>query len=404
ASTAFFASAPGFGQPHRAGPREFGGNAAGWRSRSQRKRRPEDGAPSSPWKRRGPAANPCGCSPPARQATAEGHPAATSTTPQSAAPEQVPRPRATEDLDIVTVTLQKDEGSVLGIDVGNVGGDYCGAVVLTMSGKGLVADWNSQNPTKQVCVGHIIIEANGVRGYWELLDELTKPGRHTVRILRALPHENWQHLISCLAQAFQRDGASDVLGLPLLACVMVDSTCENTSLQVQDFTCLPSVLACDVDVDQCCICLERLKPTARLVQPMGPWGHRGGHLRRALAVAERPPHLPALHTTRFRVQRSRLARSQESVRGEARHRQNMLKDRAGLLDPRSALDPLWVRRGGGGGRGALPRPKRLARASERFCFCCVLFQLLSSCRRTGAALPASCPASAPSGLCRRAVC
>ncbi|CAK0812028.1 unnamed protein product, partial [Prorocentrum cordatum] len=310
ASTAFFASAPGFGQPHRAGPREFGGNAAGWRSRSQRKRRPEDGAPSSPWKRRGPAANPCGCSPPARQATAEGHPAATSTTPQSAAPEQVPRPRATEDLDIVTVTLQKDEGSVLGIDVGNVGGDYCGAVVLTMSGKGLVADWNSQNPTKQVCVGHIIIEANGVRGYWELLDELTKPGRHTVRILRALPHENWQHLISCLAQAFQRDGASDVLGLPLLACVMVDSTCENTSLQVQDFTCLPSVLACDVDVDQCCICLERLKPTARLVQPMGPWGHRGGHLRRALAVAERPPHLPALHTTRFRVQRSRLARSQ----------------------------------------------------------------------------------------------
>ncbi|CAK0812032.1 unnamed protein product, partial [Prorocentrum cordatum] len=309
-STAFFASAPGFGQPHRAGPREFGGNAAGWRSRSQRKRRPEDGAPSSPWKRRGPAANPCGCSPPARQATAEGHPAATSTTPQSAAPEQVPRPRATEDLDIVTVTLQKDEGSVLGIDVGNVGGDYCGAVVLTMSGKGLVADWNSQNPTKQVCVGHIIIEANGVRGYWELLDELTKPGRHTVRILRALPHENWQHLISCLAQAFQRDGASDVLGLPLLACVMVDSTCENTSLQVQDFTCLPSVLACDVDVDQCCICLERLKPTARLVQPMGPWGHRGGHLRRALAVAERPPHLPALHTTRFRVQRSRLARSQ----------------------------------------------------------------------------------------------
>lgn len=167
----------------------------------------------------------------------------------------------------MTMTFQKDEGSMLGIDVGNVGGDYCGAVVLTMSGRGLVADWNSLNPTKQVCVGHIIIETNGVGGYWDMLDELSHPGKHTLRILRVPPNENWQGEISRLAQAFQRDGASDVMiGLRLPACMRGDSTSEDTALQVRDFTCLRSVRACDVDVDQCCICLEALKPTARLVQ------------------------------------------------------------------------------------------------------------------------------------------
>merc|ERR1740138_68676 len=132
---------------------------------------------------------------------------------------------------MVTVTFQKDEGSMLGIDVGNVGGDYCGAVVLTMSGRGLVADWNSLNPTKQVCVGHIIIETNGVGGYWDMLDELSQPGKHTLRILRVPPNESWQGEISRLAQAFQRDGASDVIGLRLPVCMRGDSTSENTALQ-----------------------------------------------------------------------------------------------------------------------------------------------------------------------------
>ncbi|CAK0812638.1 unnamed protein product, partial [Prorocentrum cordatum] len=70
------------------------------------------------------------------------------------------------------LTLHKQEGDTLGVGLGNTS---TGAVIFNIPEGGLVARWNEANQ-RRLYPGQIITEVNGVRGYWPILEELSRPG------------------------------------------------------------------------------------------------------------------------------------------------------------------------------------------------------------------------------------
>lgn len=71
------------------------------------------------------------------------------------------------------ITLQKDEGTALGIDVELK--DNRGLYVRTIN-EGLVSKWNESNPERQVDIGHVIAKVNGVNGSHEEILDAVKAG------------------------------------------------------------------------------------------------------------------------------------------------------------------------------------------------------------------------------------
>lgn len=93
-----------------------------------------------------------------------------------------------EAWDIATVILQKDEGSQLGVEVGNVGGDHCGPIILGLSSSGLIPEWNKQNPANPIRTGHIILETDGAFDFWGVLEKLSETGKHSLRVFAGATH------------------------------------------------------------------------------------------------------------------------------------------------------------------------------------------------------------------------
>eukprot|EP00931_Biecheleriopsis_adriatica_P028616 TRINITY_DN17067_c0_g1_i1.p1 TRINITY_DN17067_c0_g1~~TRINITY_DN17067_c0_g1_i1.p1 ORF type:complete len:1759 (-),score=465.14 TRINITY_DN17067_c0_g1_i1:110-4714(-) len=83
-------------------------------------------------------------------------------------PEDLEKKKKEEEELLVTVEIEKKEGSMLGISVQGVDNQL---VITEVEAEGLMADWNKANPEKQVKAHDRIVEVNGVK---EDSDALTK--------------------------------------------------------------------------------------------------------------------------------------------------------------------------------------------------------------------------------------
>mmetsp|Transcript_115321 Transcript_115321/g.180160 ORF Transcript_115321/g.180160 Transcript_115321/m.180160 type:complete len:158 (+) Transcript_115321:71-544(+) len=80
------------------------------------------------------------------------------------------------------VTLDKSNGTRLGVDVDNQDGS---TLLIESISAGLVQEWNDKNSDEQVKVGDRIIEVNGIRNdLIQLVDECKKDQMLKVRIRR----------------------------------------------------------------------------------------------------------------------------------------------------------------------------------------------------------------------------
>lgn len=181
-------------------------------------------------------------------------------------PEERPRSSAAEGCDVMSVTIEKGQNCVLGVDVGNAAGDESGAVILNVKGYGLMSEWNRRNPTKQLCAGNIIVEVNGTRGYWGILRELSGSGRHELLVRLSMPVEGWpgwREQISQFGEAILHQDSLAALRFRKPQGASIFSSVETA---VDSFTLLPGVRAGDVGVMYCCICMEAVGPDTSLAQ------------------------------------------------------------------------------------------------------------------------------------------
>lgn len=82
------------------------------------------------------------------------------------------------------VHMQVKPGDRLGIVLGNAGS---GAVVASIDVGGWWDQWNKSNPQRAVRPGFIIEGVNGTRGIWKIVEEMSRPGAHLVRISSRAP-------------------------------------------------------------------------------------------------------------------------------------------------------------------------------------------------------------------------
>lgn len=204
--------------------------------------------------------------------------------PESGAPRQhtqgglqhllrVPQPVCSampEGWNIATLTIQKDERSQLGVDVGNVRGDQCGPIILGLGSSGVIPEWNRQNAANPLRPGHIILETDGAFDYWGVVQKLSETGKHTLRVLQVPRSHSWHDQISVLVRELGEYSGSFgfVRSLrpgsptPARSTSMADTTEPILKVLVQ----LPYVWGNDVDTERCCICLEALRSTDKLAQ------------------------------------------------------------------------------------------------------------------------------------------
>ena len=81
-----------------------------------------------------------------------------------------------------TITLTKRKADIVGIDV-----DWGDMTRLWVSEirPGLIAAWNKENPTQQICIGDAIVQINGIRGDSSaLLEEVKNSQSLTLVIMR----------------------------------------------------------------------------------------------------------------------------------------------------------------------------------------------------------------------------
>jgi hypothetical protein len=127
--------------------------------------------------------------------------------------------------------------------------------------------WNEANPRRQVFPGVVIIEANGCKGFWAILEELDKAETLSLRISRRKPKEagpTWFEQIATKGRALlEQEHAS---GSSFIVRLKQDGPDSKSML-----SCLPTVVAGDCGVDQCAICIDDVGPDESLIKL--PCGH-----------------------------------------------------------------------------------------------------------------------------------
>jgi hypothetical protein len=151
----------------------------------------------------------------------------------------------------------------LGIDVGDAAGDQS-AVILSLSERGILSGWNKNHPTMELAAGNIIVQANGVRGYWAILEELGKAGRLELKVERTPPTLNWQEEIYRLSESLRCRGMTSSLRLRVPP--QGGRPVPRGPREDDSFVTLPTVRAGDVDMAQCCICMADCEADTMLVQ------------------------------------------------------------------------------------------------------------------------------------------
>jgi len=166
--------------------------------------------------------------------------------------------------DLFSMRLERKLCEELGLDVGNTAGNKVGAVILNIWEHGVLSEWNKNNPENPLKVGHIIVEVNQARGFWDIFENLGKVGTLEMTIQRDPPRDGWYDEVSHLGQALQQRGSSGSLSLRLNSRSKKDrGSVENTA---EALTCLPKVRAADCGVTDCSICLCEVNPHDQLVQ------------------------------------------------------------------------------------------------------------------------------------------
>jgi hypothetical protein len=154
------------------------------------------------------------------------------------------------------VQIVKREGDVLGADLGKMDND--GAVIFSIQEDGLLDAWNRTHLSNPLRPGLIITEVNGAVGYWDILEELRRPGVLDMKLSPEPPSSsgpNWSQEVTKMVEkwSFEAQG-----GRGAMACML--------RLQPQDhFSSLPTVRAADCGVNQCAICIDDVGPDESLL-------------------------------------------------------------------------------------------------------------------------------------------
>jgi hypothetical protein len=160
------------------------------------------------------------------------------------------------------VQLEKRQGDVLGAGLGNTDK---GAVIFNIQKNGLLDLWNKAQELQPLRPGYIITEVNGITGYWDIIEELRRPGVLHMKITAEPPAfagPNWFDEITEMGKNLEAKGARSSFMLRLQS---QEPGAEN------GFQSLPTVRAGDCGVDQCAICMDDVPPEESLVQL--PCGH-----------------------------------------------------------------------------------------------------------------------------------
>jgi hypothetical protein len=160
------------------------------------------------------------------------------------------------------VEVQKRQGDVLGAGLGNTDK---GAVILSIQKNGLLDLWNMSQEHQPLRPGYIITEVNGTMGYWDIIEELQRPGVLDMKITAEPPlfaGPNWFQEITEMGKTLEAKGVE----------AKGDRSSFMLRLQPQEpgrengFSSLPTVRAGDCGVDQCAICIDDVAPDESLVQ------------------------------------------------------------------------------------------------------------------------------------------
>jgi hypothetical protein len=164
---------------------------------------------------------------------------------------------AQESLREWSLQLVKRQGDVLGAGLGNTDK---GAVIFNIQENGLLDGWNKTQVLNPLRPGLIITEVNGVMGYWNILDELRRPGVLDMKVSAEPPQNagpNWFQEIAEMGKNLEAQGGKSSFMLRLQP---QDPSTKN------QFSSLPTVRAADCGVDQCAICIDDVGPDEQLVQ------------------------------------------------------------------------------------------------------------------------------------------
>jgi len=161
------------------------------------------------------------------------------------------------------VRLFKMQGDVLGAGLGNTDK---GAVVFNVLEQGLLSEWNYANPHLAMQAGYIITAVNGITGYWDILEELQKPGVLAMDVSTTPPNgagPSWFEEIAEMSKKIQAQGSKSSFMLRLQP--------QDQRTNSKEFSSLATVRAGDCGIDQCAICIEDVSPDDTLTQL--PCGH-----------------------------------------------------------------------------------------------------------------------------------
>jgi hypothetical protein len=153
----------------------------------------------------------------------------------------------------------KEHGDLVGASLGNTN---TGAVIFSIQEGGILDKWNKANPQHVMRPGFIIQEVNGVRGYWNVLEEMRKPGQLVLKVTSIPPADagpHWFQEITDMARSMEQQACK---GPFMLRLQPQDPNATNRNT----FSTLPSVKASQCGVDQCAICLDDVQPNETLVQ------------------------------------------------------------------------------------------------------------------------------------------
>jgi hypothetical protein len=154
------------------------------------------------------------------------------------------------------VQIVKREGDVLGAGLGNTDN---GAVIFNIQENGLLDAWNRTQLSNPLRPGFIITEVNGAVGYWDILEEVQRPGVLDMRVSAEPPSgsgPNWFREAAEMGRSFEEKWSFEPQGdrSPMLR------------LHPQDeYSSLPTVRAADCGVDQCAICIDDVGPNDSLL-------------------------------------------------------------------------------------------------------------------------------------------
>lgn len=144
------------------------------------------------------------------------------------------------------VQLEKRQGDVLGASLGNTDK---GAIIFNIEKNGLLDLWNRAHEFQPLRPGYIITEVNGIMGYWDILEELRKPGIFDMKITNEPPESagaNWFQDVTKMGESLEHRGKCLLKLQQQVSCAV--------------FSDLPTARAGDCGVDHCAICMDDVLP------------------------------------------------------------------------------------------------------------------------------------------------